>query len=318
MSSSSRSQVTGEMPESDSPGPVPTKRPGRGLLTRAFPYLLALPALSVVAVILLYPLVRTIFTSFWDWDFLRPGDREFIGFDNYAHLLTRDTTFRTAARFTAVFTVGSIILELLVSFSVALLLDGMRRARGTVATIAILPFMLASIAVGYMWRLMLARNIGLVNYVLSWFGIEQINWLAESQPALFAMIISEAWQAGPFTMLILLAGLQGIPEELIESSATDGANPWQVFRHIKIPLLMPAIAVALIFQSIFKLRVFDLAVALTGGGPGIDTTPVGLLISRQFLQYFDIGRASAMSVILLFVGAAVAMVYIRFLYKEES
>jgi multiple sugar transport system permease protein len=285
------------------------------LWRRSVPYLLVLPATAVVMAVLLYPMIDTTWMSFFTWPFGDPQSAEFVGLANYEALF-RSEQFAAAARFTAIFTVVTLVVEFLAALAGALLIDSLRRGRGLIMSIIVAPYMVAPIAVGLIWRLMFQRESGVVNYLAGLVGIEPVSWLAETGPAITATIIAESWKSIPFVLLILLAGLAAIPDDLVESTRIDGASEWGTFRHLKLALLAPYIAIALIFETVFKLRVFDLAVTLTGGGPGSDTMPLGVLMHRLFFRYFDGGGASAASVLLLLAGILVAFVYLRWVYRE--
>jgi len=287
----------------------------RTLSRQAVPYLLVLPATAVVIAVLLYPMVNTTWMSFFEWPFGQPEASEFVGTGNYEALF-RSEQFWAAARFTVVFTVATLVIEFLVALAAALLIDSLRRGRGLIMSITVAPYMVAPIAVGLIWRLMFQRESGVVNHLASLVGIEPVSWLSETVPAITATIIADSWKSIPFVLLILVAGLAAIPDDLLEASRIDGASEWGVFRRLKLPLLAPYLAIALIFETVFKLRVFDLAVTLTGGGPGSDTTPLGVLMHRLFFRYFDGGGASAASVLLLLAGILVAFVYLRWVYRE--
>lgn len=285
------------------------------LAKRLVPYLLVAPAALVVSAVLVYPMVNVTWMSFFTWPFAQPEMAEFAGVENYASLL-RDDLFWSASSFTLIFTVATLAVEFTVALGAALVLDGLRRGRGLVMSIAVAPYMVAPIAVGLIWRFMFQRDIGIINYGLSFAGVEPISWLSDALPALTAVVIADSWQSMPFMLLILLAGLTAIPDDLPEAAKIDGASELGVIRHLKIPLLAPYIAIALIFETVFKLRIFDLVVTLTRGGPGSDTTPVGLLIQRLFFRYFNGGEAAAASVLLLLAGGLVAFVYLRWVYRE--
>lgn len=279
------------------------------------PYLLVGPAVLVVTAVLVYPMINVTWMSFFSWPFAQPEAAQFVGPDNYASLL-QDELFWSASRFTLIFTAATLAVEFTVALAGALVLDGLRRGRGLVMSITVAPYMVAPIAVGLMWRFMFQRDIGIINHGLSFAGVEPVNWLSDALPALAATVIADSWQSMPFVLLILLAGLTAIPDDLPEAAKIDGAGDLGVIRHLKLPLLAPYIAIALIFETVFKLRVFDLVVTLTRGGPGSDTTPVGLLIQRLFFRYFEGGEAAAASVILLVAGGLVAFVYLRWIYRE--
>ncbi len=180
-----------------------------------------------------------------------------------------------------------------------------------IRTIAIFPYMVAAIAVGQIWRLLYNRDYGVINFVFAFFSIPPVNWLASSSASFWAVVIAEVWRSTPFVMLILLAGLQSIPQDVMEASKIDGASPLQVFTRITLPLLIPSITVAMVFETIFKLRVFDIIITLTGGGPGKSTTPLGVLIKRSYFQSFEAGYSAAISVVLLVFGGIISVVYIK-------
>lgn len=279
------------------------------------PYLLFVPAAVLLSVLLVFPLVRTVYLSFFRWPLLDASRIEAVGFANYARLFA-DERFVASLSFTLQFTFATIGLEFLLGLLSALVLERLRVLHGLVKTLVILPYLVAPIAVGLTWRLIWAREYGLANYVLSLVSLGPVNWLADGTAAFWATVITEVWRSTPFVTLILLAGLTTIPNELFDAARVDGANPWRVFRHIRLPLLAPSIAIALIFQSIFKLRLFDLVFTLTGGGPGNDTTPLGLLIQRSYFRSFEAGYSSAISVVLLVLGAAISLIYLKLFYRE--
>lgn len=279
------------------------------------PYLLLLPAVLLVVGVLLFPMARSILMSFQAWPFAEPGAATFVGGDNYARLV-QDQQFWTVMKFTGIFTVLTIAVEFVFGLSGALVLDKLRTGRGLVMSIAVAPYMVAPIAVGLIWRLLLQGDASVVNFMAGLVGVEPTNWLAETTPAIGATVAAEAWRSMPFVLLILLAGLAAIPDDLEEAARIDGAGELATVRHLKLPLLMPYMAIALLFETVFKLRVFDLVITLTRGGPGSDTMPIGLLIQRQFFRYFEGGLASAASVILLVLGAVVATIYLRTMYRE--
>lgn len=286
------------------------------LSKRLTPYLLLLPAILLVGGVLVGPMVRTVWISLWEWPLDQPQLRQFVGLTNYSDLIFESAEFRTSLAFTAKFTVITIVIELVLAFAFALLLDSIRRGRALITTIAVLPFMVAPIAVGLIWRLMFQGEVGLINHALEFLGFEPIGWLSRPNEAMWATVISEAWATMPFVMLILVAGLASIPQDVLNASQADGASPVQQFRYIILPLLMPSFTVALVFQTVIKIRVFDLIFILTEGGPGGTTVPIGLFIYRHFFRFFQVGHASAASVILLIIGAIVSLIYVRILYRQ--
>lgn len=285
------------------------------LLQRSAPYLLLLPAGLMLGIFLIYPLINTILISFWEYPLLHPDQREFIGLENYINLLN-SSVFWSSLWFTLRFTFVAIVLEFVLGMIGALVLDQVLRFRSIFTSIVILPYMVAPVATGLIWRLIWSHDFGLANFFLEAVGMGRVVWLGQTEPAFWAVTISEVWRTTPFVTLILLAGLMSIPHELLESARIDGASPRKLFMRIILPLLASSITVSLVFQTIFKLRVFDIVFTLTGGGPGRDTTPLGLMIQRSYFRYFEGGEASAIAVVLLLLGALITVVYVRMIYRE--
>lgn len=283
---------------------------------RATPYLLVAPALAVLAFILAYPLVYNIYLSFWRWRLTDVGSARFVGLEAYRYLLFEDPDFWASARFTMTFLVLTLAAELALGLGSALLVHRLTRGRHIVTALVLLPYMVAPVSAGLVWRLLLSFDYGLVNFALAGLGLSRVNWLADATAAVWAVVIPEVWRSTPFVILLLLAGLAAMPTDIFEAAETDGANRWQTLRHLTLPLLAPAITIALVFQSIFKLRVFDLVFILTGGGPGTATLPLGILIQRTYFRYHEGGDAAAQGVVLLLVGAALSAIYLRLVYRE--
>ena len=263
------------------------------------------------------PLVYNVLMSFQQVDMFTLGAlfRPFVGFDNYVKLLT-DPNFWQVSEFTAIFVGLTILLEFIFGLLGALLLSSMFRSRTWLATVVLLPYLIAPIAVGLNWRLLWNYDFGLVNYFIVLLGMEPVNWLGSSQLAQVAVVITEVWRSTPFVTIILLAGLTSIPRESLEAARIDGVNAWQELWHIILPLLRPSLTIALLFQTIVKLRVFDLIYIMTAGGPGISTQPYGIYIYRTYFRYFDGGQAATIAVILMLLGALISFGYIRLVYRE--
>lgn len=282
---------------------------------RSVPYLLLMPAFALLGVVLIYPLVYNVYLSFFAWRYTNPAATRFVGFDNYVKLLT-DPNFWQVSEFTAFFVVLTILLEFVIGLLGALLLSSLFHSRKWLATVVLLPYLIAPIAVGLNWRLLWNYDFGLVNYFVVLFGGEPVNWLGQTNLAQIAVVITEVWRSTPFVTIILLAGLTAIPKESLEAARIDGTNAWQELWHVILPLLRPSLTIALLFQTIVKLRVFDLIYIMTGGGPGISTQPYGIYIYRTYFRYFDGGQAATIAVVLMLLGALISVAYIRLVYKE--
>ncbi len=284
------------------------------LKKKIVPYALLFPTFLILGYILIYPALRNCFLSLWKWKLTSADERVFVGLENYIRILTNDSTFTTVIGFTFRFAFISLAVEMVLGLLIALLLNQEIHGRSLIASLYIMPYSMASIAVGLCWRLMWAEDYGLINYLVGLFGFDRVTWLVEA-PAL-CVIVPEVWRSVPFVTLTLLAGLTSIPNDLYEAARVDGSNVWHRFRYITLPLLTPSLTIALVFETIFKLRVFDLIFTLTGGGPGTQTLPLGVYIYRSFFRYMDGGYASALSVILLVIGTLISLVYIKLFYRD--
>jgi multiple sugar transport system permease protein len=180
--------------------------------------------------------------------------------------------------------------------------------------------MLPTVVVGVVWRLMLNPNFGAINGTLKQFGIstESLTWTASPKLAMLSVIAVDVWQWTPFVFLVLLAGLQAIPQEPYEAALIDGSNRWQTFWHVTLPLLKPSILIVLLLRTMDLLRVFDQIFILTEGGPGFATETIGLYIYRTAFRFFDFGYAAAMSFVLLALTNVISALYIKFLQAKET
>ncbi|HEU4714328.1 MAG TPA: sugar ABC transporter permease [Pyrinomonadaceae bacterium] len=273
------------------------------------PYLLIAPAVAVLLALSIYPLIYSITVS------LQVGDDWSMG--NFTRLAT-DNFFLTAMAHTFVYAVVALTCEFLLGLTLALLLNKQIRGRGLFRAGLLVPMMLPPVVVGVVWRLMLNPNFGAVNGTLKQIGIdtESLTWTASPTLAMLAVIAVDIWQWTPFVFLVLLAGLQAIPQEPYEAALIDGSSRWQTFRHVTLPLLKPAILIVLLLRTMDLLRVFDQIFILTEGGPGFATETISLYIYRTAFRFFDFGYAAAMSFVLLALTNVISVLYIRFLKHE--
>lgn len=295
-------------------GPVTrAAAPGRGrtLLPLAFlaPCLLLLLALTV------YPLFYLARLSLHR---MTPDGEAFAGLANFARLLT-DAFFWRALGQTLALTFGALTLEFLLGLALALLLHSQIRGRNLWRALFLLPMILPPVVAGVTWRLIYNPNFGILNAAVQWLGFDttKLTWLADPSMALAAVVLVDVWEWTPFVFLILLAGLQAIPEEPYEAARIDGSSAWQTFRHITLPLLTPAILVALLLRTFDLLRLFDLVFILTQGGPGFATETISLYIYKTAFRFYDFGYAAALSFVLLAATLALSHIYIRLLQRPE-
>jgi ABC-type sugar transport system permease subunit len=244
-----------------------------------------------------------------------PEQRTFMGFGNYIKLF-KNELFLQSFRFTLLYTFVTLTISVVLGLTAALLLHPVSRARRFLVGALLLPYMISPVATGLGWGLIWGRDFGLANYLVSLFGLEPVLWLAKPVPAMAALMITEIWRSTPFVVLVLLAGLAAIPPELHEAARIDGASWWQELKRITLPLLIPSLSLVIVFEMIFKLRVFDLIIALTGGGPGTSTHSLGVVLYRFYFRYFDGGTSAAVGIVLLLLGAIFAFAYLRLVRTE--
>jgi multiple sugar transport system permease protein len=274
------------------------------------------PSVVLLLALTVYPLLYIVRISLHR---LGPTGEVFVGGENFLRLI-RDPFFFQALGQTLVFIVGALGLEFLLGLSLALLLDSQIRARGFWRALFLLPMLLPPVVVGVIWRLIYNPNFGVLNGVLQLLGFDtsRLTWLADPSVALAAIILVDVWEWTPFVFLILLAGLQAIPEEPYEAARIDGSSAWQTFVHVTLPLLAPAILVVLLLRTMDLLRIFDQVFILTQGGPGFATETISLYIYKTAFRFFDFGYAAAMSLVLLVVTLLVSRFYLGFLQKAEK
>lgn len=281
----------------------------------SLPYLLIAPTVAVLVALSIYPLFYAVKIS------LQTGSGEALhwSFANFARL-AGDKFFLTALAHTCVYAVVALTFEFLIGLGLAVLLDRPLRGRSLFRSALLIPMMLPPVVVGVVWRLMLNPDFGAINGTLKGAGMntDSLTWTASPVFALASVIAVDVWQWTPFMFLVLLAGLQAIPQEPYEAALIDGSNAWQTFRYVTLPLLKPAILIALLLRTMDLLRVFDQIFILTEGGPGFATETVSLYIYRTAFRFFDFGYAAAMSFVLLILTNIISVSYIRLLQKQEA
>jgi multiple sugar transport system permease protein len=282
------------------------------------------PSLAVIALVAAYPICYAVWLSLNEYSVITPGLSRFVGLDNYIDALGT-AKFWEAMETTVLFTVISVGLELALGLGMALVMHRAFRGRGLLRTVVLVPWAILTVVTAITWRTMFEPELGFVNSVLSALSLPggDIVWLGEEGYALAVMILADVWKTSPFMALLLLAGLQGIPDELHDAAKVDGANAWQRFRSITLPLLVPAITVALIFRTLDALRVFDLPYVLTKGANGTET--LSLLAQTELVANRNTGLGSSLAVLTFITVMGISFLYIRFmggniraLTKEEE
>lgn len=286
-------------------------RPGRRLPTVYF--WLMMPATAVVAIFTVWPILRTLYLSFCN---LRAnGQATWAGLDNYSRMVA-DGDFWQAVRVTVVFLVCGVAVQLLLAWTLALLLEQrVARLNNVLRTLFAIPMMLSPVVIGICWRALLNPQYGWVNWI---FGTENAVWTGDPGKALWVLVAVDAWQWTPFLFLMISAGLVSIPDDVIEAARLDGANATQVFMRVKLPIMLPTMLVGILLRGVDATKVFELPFNLTSGGPGNATTTVAIYMYRRAFAEWDQGYASALAVAIILALVVVAFVYIRLLRRVEE
>jgi ABC-type sugar transport system permease subunit len=260
-------------------------------------WLFIAPALAAIALVALFPIAWTIWESLHLHDLRMPWrGRPFIGLDNYAEIV-RDGRFWGALAHTVMFTLTVVALEIVLGLALALLLDRPMRGRGALRVAALLPWAIPTVVVALVWRFM--------------FETQAAEWFVDPPAAWVPIIAADVWRMTPFVAVLLLAGLQQIDSAIYEAARMDGAGAWRQFREITLPLLRPALVVAVLFRALDAFRVFDLIFVMTGGGPGTATEPLSVYAFSALLGNLRFGFGSALSIIVFAIAFAGALLWIR-------
>lgn len=257
------------------------------------------PALFLYSAIVFIPIIASIYLSFFDWDVLNP--MKFIGLDNYTRMFSDDDIFFITIRNVLFLLVTSLVIQLPFGFFLALILTGNVRGKDFFKLVFIMPAFLSSVAVGMMWTFIYHPQIGIINNLLDWLGLDSLKhlWLSEPKTVMWAVTAVVSWQFIGYTMILFIAAIQNISDEIFEAARLEGAIGWKLVWHITMPLLKPIIKVNTILISIGSLRFFDLVYVMTGGGPAnVSQTLVGYLQKRSFGQ-LEYGYGNSLAVILL-------------------
>lgn len=292
---------------------LPSRR-GRSLFSgeRRLGAVLVAPSLAVIALVAAYPIGYAVWLSLNEYSVITPGLSRFVGLDNYVEALS-SSDFWGAWTTTIFFTVISVSLELVIGLVMALIMHEAFRGRALLRAVVLVPWAILTVVTAITWRTIFEPELGFVNTMLSTLSLPgaDVVWLGEEGYALAVMILADVWKTAPFMALLLLAGLQGIPNELHDAAKVDGATTWQRFRRITLPLLIPAITVALIFRSLDALRIFDLPYILTRGANGTET--LSLIAQEELVTNRNTGFGSALSVLTFLTVMSISFLYIRFM-----
>jgi multiple sugar transport system permease protein len=275
------------------------------------------PSLVLIALVALYPIVYGVWVSLHQYSLLEAGLTRWAEpnppFGNYTKALWGDgsSAFWEATRITFIFTFFSVALELVLGVAMAMAMHSAFRGKGLLRTVVLVPWAILTVVTAITWQTIFEPELGFMNSLLGAVGLPSDTvWLGSEPEALMVMIFADVWKTAPFMALLVLAGLQTIPGEIYEAAKVDGATAWQRFVRITLPLLKPAILVALIFRTLDALRIFDLPYVLTKGAQG--TSTLSLIAYEEFGQNRLYGEGSALAILTFLIVMAVSFLYIRF------
>jgi ABC-type sugar transport system permease subunit len=281
----------------------------------AFGVAIILPTLAILAIFRFLPMVQALYLSLTAYDLVHPP--KFIGLANFASLL-QDPLFLKSARVSLMYVVFSVVPVLPLSLGLAVLFNRSLFIKNLLRSAIFMPVVMPAVVMAVVWTFMYQQD-GVINTILGWLGIDPVPWLRSSSTALWSVILIGIWRATPYYMVIFLAGLQAIPADYYDAAKIDGAGTWASFRHITLPLLKPTMLLVIVMNVIVAMKVFAVPMIMTGGGPADSTRVLPLFIYQTAFEFFDMGRAAAMSVF-LFVGVMLfSFVQVRmFTQRDES
>jgi len=269
------------------------------------------PNLVAVAVFMLFPLGFSLYMSLHNWDLFTPA--KFAGLSNYRDLFTEDPLFSIAMRNTVVYVVGTVVPTVLISLAVAGVLNRKIKGIGVFRTIIFLPLAVSSVVIAVVWQFVFNTNNGLLNIVLGWAGIGPIPWLVDPKWAMTSLCMVSIWRSVPFATVILLAAMQGVPENLYEAARLDGAGEVRQFVSITVPLIRAAVSFVVVISIIHAFQAFDLVYVLTGrnGGPETATYVLGIMLFQHAFAFLEFGYASALAWVMFAILLVLTVVQLR-------
>ncbi|MBN1265935.1 MAG: sugar ABC transporter permease [Anaerolineales bacterium] len=281
-------------------------------------FFLLAPAALIIAVVTVYPLLRSLWISLLKWNLMKPQEgHPFVGMQNYRDVLS-DPVFWNSVKVTIVFVGAAVFLEVTLGLISALVLNREFRGKNLIRMLALLPWAIPSVVNGIMWKWILNPSYGALNGLLLDLGLidKYVIWLGYPKTALFMVILADVWKETPFIMLLLLAALQTIPGDLYEAARVDGANVLQTITRITIPLIRPTLYVAVSLRTIWALKSFDLIYTLTAGGPSNGTSVLGYYTYLKSFVSLQLGRGSAAAYIMTGAVMLIVIFYQRAIYRE--
>ena len=276
------------------------------------------PTTVFLVITALIPLLYSVYISFFKLKMNLPNATPtFVGFANYARMLT-DKTLRVATSNTFKFAFISVTLELILGLFVAMAFCSDRRWARLGTSILLVPMIMAPVAIGTLWRMMLDGNTGVINYLLSFLGIESVNWLSNPKYAMPAVLFVNVWQLVPWVVIVAAASLKALPGDCLEAALVDGASNRQIFWHIVLPMISPLLVIIYMLRFVDAFKVFDTVYTMTNGGPGTATEMLPNYIYKQGMKYFDVGYTAALAIAFVLVMSLFTAIFLRIRRKVEE
>jgi multiple sugar transport system permease protein len=279
---------------------------------RRFPaWIFPLPAVLALFLLMIFPVVYTLWMSLHEWFVSSVTPPAFVGLKNYIDILTRDERFWQAVLRTFYFTVLAVAVQTVLGVAIALVFNREFAGKGIVRTLFLFPMVATPVAIALVWMMMFNPTLGILNYFLQALGLNPALWIASERTVIPSLALVDTWQWTPFITLIVLAGLSALPHEPFEAALIDGASGWQTFWKRTLPLLRPTIMVAVLFRTIDALKTFDIIYVMTQGGPGNASETLNVYIFQTGFSYFHMGYASSLLVILFAIVMFISLVLTR-------
>ncbi|MDF1776598.1 MAG: sugar ABC transporter permease [Rhizobiaceae bacterium] len=285
---------------------------------KRFAWAMAAPSIIALVALGIVPLVWMLWTAFQAFSPNPTLPPQFVGLDNFDSLVS-DPQFLGSLKITAMVLVAALFLQLVFGFALALALYSIETGRALVVSLLLIPTAIAPIVAGIVWWMLFNARFGAINSILlQWFGVDPINWTIEMPTALIAIVIAVVWQWTPFVAIILLGGLTTIPRDVLDAARIDGAPARRVLRYIILPMMRPFFLVVGLLMIIEIVRLYELPFFITQGGPGNETVVAGVYLFKLAFSFFDLGRASMMSVFLVISLSVVAALYMRLVADRKA
>lgn len=298
---------------------VKPRRDRSRLFEKLYPYGSVLPALLIIILFTIYPVIYAIRVSVYQYILTKPKAHPFVGLKNFTDVIT-DYYFKSALINTAVYTIAAVVGVILFGILVAHLLNSKLRSVNALKIIILLPWAIPAVVAGLMWKWILNSDFGIFNGILYSLGMikSYIPFLADPFLAKFSLVMAHIWKEGPLATIFILAGLQLIPNELYEAAKIDGGGGLRLFRFITLPLLRPILLVVLVYETMTAILTFDIVYVLTGGGPGDSTALISWFAYAEIFKFLNLGGGVALSIIIALITLVLIILYMRALRTETT